>query len=120
MKETEATKSTFVRANVLAQSTALEPRPIDGSMNQSSYLERADASNPDFSGGAKAPPADSFVEPRATDPGAQGVPGFVEPTPDPLSLMAVDANELIGRMHAGEGWDVNALVKKSLHDRRAA
>lgn len=89
-------------------------------MNQSTHLERADASNPDLSGGPKAPPADSIVEPRPADPSAQGAPGFVEPAPDPLTLMAVDANELIGRMHAGEGWDVNALIKKSLHDRRAA
>ncbi|MEQ8769172.1 MAG: hypothetical protein RIB60_01530 [Phycisphaerales bacterium] len=43
----------------------------------------------------------------------------VEPAPDPLAAFAVDANELIGRIHAGEGHDVSSLVARSLAERAA-
>lgn len=89
-------------------------------MNPLSPQERAHVSDPDPANGAPAAPAHSFVEPRADRVTPEGAAAFVEPAPDPLSLFAVDANELIGRMHAGEGGDLNDLVQRTLHDRRAA
>lgn len=43
----------------------------------------------------------------------------VEPMPDPLDAFAVNANELIGRIHAGQGQDVSSLVARSLSERAA-
>lgn len=43
----------------------------------------------------------------------------IEPRPDPLAAFAVDANELIGRIHAGQGHDVSSLVARSLSERAA-
>ncbi len=43
----------------------------------------------------------------------------VEPAPDPLAGFAVDANELIGRIHEGQGHDVSSLVARSLAERAA-
>ena len=43
----------------------------------------------------------------------------IEPSPDPLAGFAVDANELIGRIHAGQGHDVSSLVARTLAERAA-
>ncbi len=50
---------------------------------------------------------------------ASKLAAVVEPAPDPLAGFAVDANELIGRIHAGEGHDVSSLVARSLSERAA-
>jgi hypothetical protein len=34
--------------------------------------------------------------------------------------LAVDANELLGRMHSGQGWDPQHVIQRALAERRAA
>lgn len=45
---------------------------------------------------------------------------FVEPAPDPLAGLAVNANELLGRIHAGQGEDLTALIRRTIAERTAA
>ena len=45
---------------------------------------------------------------------------IVEPTPDPLLMMAADANDLVGRIRGGQGGDLNNLVQRAIAERSAA
>ncbi|GJM18642.1 MAG: hypothetical protein DHS20C14_08550 [Phycisphaeraceae bacterium] len=66
-------------------------------------------------------PSRDTTAPQGSAGGPEGgaVGSVVEPTPDPLTAFAVDANELISRIHAGQGEDVSSLVQRSLSERAA-
>ncbi|MEM9559670.1 MAG: hypothetical protein AAF995_05135 [Planctomycetota bacterium] len=72
--------------------------------------------------------ADVGVEPKgkpSAERAQQDAPGAIEAKPSdshhpPVDSFAVDANELVRRMQAGEGGDLNGLIERSLADRSAA
>lgn len=45
---------------------------------------------------------------------------IVEPAPDPLLMLAADANDLVSRIHGGQGDDLNHLVQRAIAERSAA
>ena len=52
---------------------------------------------------------------------AKPTAGMSEPAvSDPWAGMAVDANELLSRMHAGHGWDAQDVIRRALAERVAA